>query len=226
MDVLEFLGDASRVLLRTFVVMAPLLAWQWVALWSRPYRGRGAGLADPTIIAGMMIGVAVLAVIMQPETLTWDAIVAVGGFWDLTLMQFIALARGMVLHGPHALLVTLVYDDARRNLHAWVALAVTIWLVRVIAVWLRRPPLGPSRLVLGEIATLVASVVGTIYLGPLLFWSINELNFWLLLVGILLIQDYRYDEPPLSERLLGAVNTFRHRRHNAPPEIMPVPDPD
>jgi len=89
MDVLEILGEIGRVLLRVFIVIAPLLAWQWVALWTRPFRRRSGGLADPTVLAGMMVGVAILAVILPPEALTWDAIVTVGGFWDLGLMQFV-----------------------------------------------------------------------------------------------------------------------------------------
>src|SRR5215468_10495718 len=102
MDVLDLLGEVGRVLLRIFIVIAPLLAWQFVALWARPWRRRGGGLTDPTIIAGMMTGIAILAVIMPPEALTWDAIVTVGGFWDLGLWQFIGLAREMVLNGPGA----------------------------------------------------------------------------------------------------------------------------
>ena len=46
-------------------------------------------------------------------------------------------------------------------------------------------------------------------------------------LAILLIQDYRYDEPPLFGRLVGGVREFRIRRHDdVPSEAMPVPDPD
>ncbi len=226
MDVLDILGDIGRVLLRTFIVIAPLLAWQFVAIWARPYRRRAGGLGDPTVIAGMMVGIAILAVLLPPEALTWDAIVSVGGLWDLSLMQFIGLARSMVLYGPGALLDALVTDDARRDLQAWLALAMTVWLVRVIAVWLSGTPHGGSRLLMGEAATFLSSIIGTVYLGPLLLWSTNELNFWLLLIAVLLIQDYRYDEPPLFARLVGAVNGRRHPHPRFPPEAMPVPDPD
>jgi hypothetical protein len=226
MDVLDFLGEAGRVLLRVFIVIAPLLAWQWVALWGRPYRRRAGGLADPTVLAGIMVGIAILTVILPPEILTWDAIVSVGGFWDLGLMQFVGLARSMVLHGPGTLLATLVSDDAERDLQAWLALAMTLWAIRVVAVWLSGPPLGTSRFLAAEAATFVASTLGTVYLGPLVLWSINRVNFWLLLMAILLIQDYRYDDPPLFGRLVGAVNAARHHRRPSPTEAMPVPDPD
>jgi len=226
MDVLDYLGAAGRLLLRVFIVIAPLLAWQWVALWALPYRRRSGGLADPTILAGIMAGIAVLAVILPPESLTWDAVVSVGGFWDLELMQFVELARNMVLHGPAALLTTLIVDDARRDLQAWLTLAVTLWAIRVVAVLMGGPPYGPGRLLLAELATFLASALGTVYLGPLLLWSTNRLNFWLLLIAILLIQDFRYDEPPLFGRLVGAVNAVRHRHRPLPAEVMPVPDPD
>ncbi len=226
MDILEFLGEAARLLLRAFIVIAPLLAWQWVALWARPYRRRAGGLADPTVLAGIMVGFAVLAVMMPPEALSWDAIADVGGFWDLRLGEFIALARGMVLHGPGILLDTLLYDDPRRDLRAWLALATVLWLVRVVGVWMAGPPHGSVRFLLAELVTFVASVFGTVYLGPLVLWSINELNFWLALVAVLLIQDYRYDEPPLFGRLVGGVASFRRPAADAPSEIMPVSDHD
>jgi len=226
MDVLEILGEIGRVLLRVFIVIAPLLAWQWVALWTRPFRRRSGGLADPTVLDGMMVGVAILAVILPPEALTWDAIVTVGGFWDLGLMQFVELARSMVLHGPGVLLATVLYDDPWRDLQAWLTLAVTLWAIRVVAVLMGGPPYGPGRLLLAELATFLASALGTVYLGPLLLWSTNRLNFWLLLIAILLIQDFRYDEPPLFGRLVGAVNAVRHRHRPLPAEVMPVPDPD
>jgi hypothetical protein len=225
MDVIDALGGIGRVLLRTFIVIAPLLAWQFVAIWARPYRRRAGGLADPTVIAGMMVGFAILAVILPPQDLTWNAIVNVGGFWDLGLIQFAELARSMVLHGPFALLNALVIDDPRRDLQAWLALAATLWLVRVIAVGLSGPPYGLGWLLIGEVATIVASVLGTVYLGPLVLWSINELNFWTALIAVFLIQDYRYDEPPIFGRLVGAVSSFRYpRHHSAPPEAMPVTD--
>jgi hypothetical protein len=226
MDVFNLLGDLGRILLRTFVVIAPLLAWQFVALWARPWRRRAGGLADPTIIAGMMTGIGILLVILPPESLTWNAIVSVGGFWDLGLWEFADLARGMMVSGPFALLGALVQDDPARDLQAWLGLAMLLWLVRVIAVWLSGPIEGGSRLLIGETATFVASVLGTIYLGPLLLWSINRLNFWLLLIAVLLIQDYRYDEPPLFGRLVGAVNGVRRRQRAMVAEAMPVPDPD
>lgn len=227
MDVLEFLGEVGRVTLRLFIVIAPLLAWQWVALWARPDRRRAGGLADPTILAGMMVGFAILYVILPSQSLNWNAIVDVGAFWDLSLGEFVDLARSMVLHGPGALLWALLYDDPWRDLRAWLALAAVVWLIRMVGVWLAGPPHGSSRFLLAELATFVASVLGTVYLGPLVLWSINRLNFWLILVAILLIQDYRYDEPPLFGRLVGGVREFRIRRHDdVPSEAMPVPDPD
>jgi len=225
MDVLEFLGEVGRVALRVFILIAPLLAWQWIALWGRPYRRRAGGLADPTILAGMMVGIGMLAVILRPEILSWDAIVSVGGFWDLNVAEFVELARRMAMHGPAALLAALQFDDQRRDLQAWLVLAVVLWSIRMIAVWMAGPPLGAVRFLAAELATLLASAFATVYLGPLLFWSINRLNFWLFLVAILLIQDYRYDEPPLFGRLVGGVRL----RHHAPPHpgmALPVPDPD
>ena len=223
MDVLQVFGDVGRFALRAFIVLAPLLAWQWIALWSRPWRRRAGGLADPTILAGMMVGIAMLAASFRPQMLDWDGIVSVGGFWDLDTGDFLALARNFVLHAPGALIAALEFDDRRRDLQAWLMLALVLWLARALAVWLARPPFGVQRFVLGELATFIASVFGTVYLGPLLFWSINQLNFWLFLIAILLIQDYRYDEPPLFGRLVGRIS---HHHIHPPLAGAPVPDPD
>lgn len=223
MDVLQVIGDLARFALRAFIVLAPLLAWQWIALWARPWRRRAGGLADPTIFAGIMVGIAMLAASFRPEMLDWDGIVAVGGFWDRDTGDFLLFARSFVLHAPAALLAALTFDDWRRDLQAWLVLAVVLWLARALAVWLSQPPFGVQRFVVGELATFIASAFGTVYLGPLLFWSINQLNFWLFLIAILLIQDYRYDEPPLFGRLVGRVR----QRHVHPPLVgTPVPDPD
>ena len=185
MDVLQVFGEAARFALRAFIVLAPLLAWQWIALWSRPWRRRAGGLADPTIIAGMMAGIALLAVSFRPEMLDWNAIVSVGGYWDLDTVGFLGVARNFVLHAPGALLAALEYDDGRRNLQAWLVLALALWLVRAITVLVAGPPYGWPRFVAGELATFIASAFGTVYLGPLLFWSINQLNFWVLLVALI-----------------------------------------
>ncbi|MEJ0019336.1 MAG: hypothetical protein WDN25_22850 [Acetobacteraceae bacterium] len=226
MDVLDLLGDAGRIILRIFVVIAPLLAWQLVAIRVRPWRRRDGGLADPTVMAGMMTGFGILAVSLPPEVLTWNAIVSVGGAWDLGLWQFMDVARETVLGGPGALAAALMHGDAQRDLQAWLALAMTLWLVRVGAVWLSGPLGWAGPLLAGEVVTFLASVFGTVYLGPLVLWSINRLNFWLLLIAVLLIQDYRYDEPPLFGRLVGAVNGVRNRPRRVGAEGVPVPDPD
>ena len=225
-DIFALLGDAGRIVLRTFIVAAPLLAWQFVALWARPMRRRSGGLADPTVIAGMMVGVAILVVILPAEALTWQGIVMVDGYWDMGLWQFMSVAHDMVVNGPIALLTELAVDDTQRDLQAWLGLAMTLWLLRAIAVGLAGAPQGGTRLLLGEVTTLVTSVIGSVYFGPLLLWSLNRLNFWLLLIVILLIQDYRYDEPPLFGRLVGAVSGVRRRQRVVAIEAMPVPEAD
>src|SRR5579859_3824074 len=104
MDVLETLGHIGRFLARAFLIIATLLAWQWVTVYGRRYRRRAGGLADPTVIAGMVAGLAVLSVLLPWQVLNWNAIVPVGGFWDLNLGEFFDLTRAMALHGPSALL--------------------------------------------------------------------------------------------------------------------------
>ena len=95
MDLLAFIGGAGRWLLRALLVIAPLLAWQWTITLGQPYRAK-TGAIGPTLVASTMVGLGALVALLPGTTLTWDAIVTSGGFWDLTVPE----SGGVGRHRP------------------------------------------------------------------------------------------------------------------------------
>jgi hypothetical protein len=208
MDLLGVMVEAGRWLLRVLAVVLPLLAWQWIFALARPYRG-DTGPLGLTLAAGVMIGLAALAELFPFSPLSWDAIVAPGGLWDLSVPEFLSLSVRIVRRAVPALLAALRHGDEQRNVRTWLGAAAALWFIRLAIGLLAWPKRGGGQFLLAEIACFVAALFGTIYAGPLLLWSANRLNFWLFLVVVLLIQDYRYDRPPILQRLLRIVG--RHR---------------
>jgi len=215
MDVLAVIGATGRLLLGVLAVIAPLLIWQWTIVLARSYRGR-PGPAGLTVAASVMVGIAALAALIPGSILTWDAIAARGGFWELSLREFLSVSVGIARQAIPALQATLQFDDQRRNFQAWLAAAFALWLVRMVLGLVAGPPRGVRRFLLAELVCFVVGVFATIYAGPLLLWSINRLNFWIFLVLILLIQDCRYDEPPLILRLAARPIRMFHQHHALP----------
>src|SRR6185312_3609305 len=196
-----------------------LLAWQWTIGLAAHYRAN-AGPVGLTVAASVMVGIGALAALLPGATLTWDAIIAPGGFWDLTLWEFMSLSIDIARRAIPTLLATLQFDDERRNFQAWIAAALALWFVRMAIGLIAAPRHRGGRFLIAELATFAVGVFGAIYTGPLLLWSVNRLNFWLFLLLVLFIQDWRYDEPPLVVRLAARL-TGRARRHQPLPDNIP-----
>ncbi|MGE0225524.1 MAG: hypothetical protein AB7F35_23965 [Acetobacteraceae bacterium] len=211
MDVIELLGDAGRILFQVLAVVLPLLAWQWIVHMGRPARGTEA-IIDATVVSGGMVGLAAIPYIIPPMALGWDAVVTPNGVWDLTLGEFYARVVRYASAALPDLISGLLYDDQRKDLLVWLSLALTIWALRIVVALVGRGTRPAMRLLGAEVMTFAASVYGVVYLGPLLLWSVNRLNFWLLLVMILLIQDHRHNEPPVVSRLVTTLRYVVRRR--------------
>jgi hypothetical protein len=220
MDMLAWMGEAGIFLLRAILVVAPLLVWRWTIAFTSPYRC-GTGSVWPTLAASAMAGLGALAAVMPHTMLTWDAIVSPGGFWDLTLPEFLPVAAGLVRRSLPALSEVPRSDNARSLFIGWIAGILVIWGARLavglLAVRARNARL---RFLTAELVCFVVGMSSTIYAGTLLAWLVNRLNFWLFLVVILLIQDYRYGHPPLAWRLTGWL-TMTPRRHVRGPDESP-----
>jgi len=222
MDLLDLLGEAAYHLFRALLVAAPLLVWQWAVQFSRVVRG-GSGSGDATVASGAMIGLATLPLLIPPMALTWDGIVTPGGVWDLTLSEFMERALRYELRAVAELAASVLWDDDRANLLAWCGLALLIWGLRIGTAVTQRRGHRLRGLLVMEVAVFTASFHGLIYLATLTLWSINQLNFWVFLVAILLIQDFRHNEPPFLPRILSALSGRRHTPE-PPPEVIRVVD--
>lgn len=208
MDLLDLLGRAAHHLFRALVLVGPLLLWQASLRVTRRHRS-GNGFADATVVAGGMVGLACLAVLLPPMALTWDAIMAPDGVWDLTLADFLERALLYELRAMPALLDAIATTDERSNILAWCGFALLIWALRMIAVWLSGRARSRRRLAATEIVVFAISIHAVIYLGLLVLWAINQLNFWVLLVLILLLQDARHNHPPIVRRVVTALTGGR-----------------
>lgn len=218
MDVIDGLGIAGRVLLSGLIVALPLVVWQWVVLSARHWRGT-FGLFDPTLIAGAMIGFAALAVVIPAGTLNFEAVVAPGGVWDLSVVGFLHRAAAMAARGLPAIAELLHYDDADRDLRVWLSLACAIWLLRVAGGLVGVSVTGAWPFLLSEIATFVLSAYGSFYAGLLLIWLFNQLNVWWLLLLLALLQDFRNNDPPWIARLTAATGSFALYAQPRPPVV-------
>jgi len=205
MDMIDILGDVARFLFRGLAIVAPLLLWQWVVLLGRPPRGV-FGMSDATVISGAMLGSAALPLLIPGMALTWDAITGPDGVWDLTMSEFQHRALRYELRAVPALLRETLWGEMRTELRVWIGLALVIWALRIgIGLSMRRGRHAATFLV-AEAATFLVSLYGIVYLAPLMLWGVNQMNFWALLVLILLIQDFRHNDPPIVPRLISALS--------------------
>lgn len=216
MDVIDVLGGIARVLLSGLIVVLPLVVWQWVVLSSRHWRGT-FGLLDATLISGVMIGIAALVDVIPAGTLHFDAVTAPGGVWDLTPTAFLRRAAAMASRGIPTMAERLVTDDVQRDLRVWLSLAGAVWLLRLAAGLLRAGVAGAGLFLLTEVVTFVVSIYGSIYAGLLLIWLFNQLNVWWLLLLLILLQDFRTNDPPYFARLPAATGSFALYAQPPPP---------
>jgi len=204
MDLIDLLGDAGRILFRVLAVVLPLLVWQWLVHMGRPARG-AVSVVDVTVVSGAMVGLAAVPYVIPPMALGWEAIVTPNGVWDLTLGEFYARVARYASRALPNLMHGLLHDDQRKDLLVWLSLALTIWVLRILVALVGRHGRPVTGLFGAEIMTFAVSAYTVLYLAPLLLWSVNKLNFWLLLVLILLIQDHRHNEPPVISRLAATL---------------------
>lgn len=213
MDLLDLLGESAFHLFRAIVLAAPLLVWHWTLRLTRQAR-RANGLADATVIAAAMIGLAALALLVPPLALTWDAIMRPAGAWDLSLLAFLDRALRYLSRAVPALLEGVVTGDDRANVLAWCGVALLFWVLRVAALLLSGQVHDRRRLLAAEAVVFAVTAHTAIYLGLLVLWAINQLNFWVILVVLLLLQDYRHNHPPVLRQVLNALTGGRSARHS------------
>lgn len=206
MDVLNLLSSAASDAVGVLLIVVPLLLYRWltdsVAHWP-PY---GAMRKDKAAIAGFLLGVCLVAVTPLPgQPLSVDSIFNRGGPWDFEMDAFGDLVFDRMVAAPGLLLDRLILDDERLNLTLGVTAAAALLVGHAIGGFFRlRWRQAVATVVFDQIVAAMTAIL-TLYAVMLALWLCNRLNFWIFLVGILAIQEYRYN-------LFGLFPRHRHFR--------------
>jgi hypothetical protein len=216
MDVLDFLSSAASYAIGPLLIIGPMLLYRWVTDTAAHWDLYGGFREDNATLAGLLLGVCLVAATPLPgQPLSFDSVFNRGGPWDFHLEAFGSLVIDRMEAAPGSLLDRLILDDDRLNLTLGVAMAAALLAGRAIAgvVWQGWWPSVATIAMDLTVAALTAAL--TLYGAILGLWLCNRLNFWLFLVAIVMIQEYRYNMFGLFPRH----RHFRLPRARLPQEI-------
>lgn len=206
MDVLELLSSAASYAIGPLLIIVPLLLYRWVTDSAAHWDLYGGLREDNATLAGLLLGICLVAATPLPgQPLTFDSVFNRGGPWDFHLEAFGSLVLDRMEVAPAYLLDRLLLDDDRLNLTLGVAMAAALLAGRA-AVGIAQQGWWHSVATIAmdlTVAALTAALV--LYAVILGLWLCNRLNFWLFLVGLVMIQEYRYN-------MLGLFPRHRHFR--------------
>jgi len=206
MDVLDLLSSAASYAIGPLLIIVPLLLYRWVTDTAAHWDLYGASREDNATLAGLLLGVCLVAATPLPgQPLSVEAVFNRGGPWDFGLEAFGALVLDRMEAAPGYLLERLVFDDERWNLTLGVAMAAALLAGRAIAGIVRQGWRLSAVMIAMDLGVAVFTAALTLYAVILTLWLCNRLNFWLFLVGIVMMQEYRYN-------LLGLFPRHRHFR--------------
>lgn len=218
MDVLEILASVASLTVGPLLIIVPLLLFRWgtdTAAYCEPYGHRRVNNAT---LAGAILGVClVIATPLPGQPLRFASVFGAGGPWDLRLHEFGALVLDRFAAAPRFLFERLAEDDERLNLTLGVGVAAGLVLRRVVWDAIRRHGWRFSLLALALDLFLAGLTASLTFYGALLgLWLCNRLNFWLIALAILLIQEYRYNVVGLYPK---------HRHFRLPRAALPLGAP-
>ncbi len=206
MDVLNHLSSAAYNAVGVLLIAVPLLLYRWLADSVAHWPPYGAVRKDKAAIAGFLLGICLVAATPLPgQPLSFDSIFNRGGPWDFEMDAFGDLVLDRIAAAPGLLIDRLAFDDERLNLTLGVAAAAALLTGYAITGFVR---LRWRRALAGVVFDLIVAAMTALlvlYAVMLVLWLCNRLNFWLFLVGILAIQEYRYN-------LIGLFPRHRHFR--------------
>lgn len=206
MDVLDLLSSAASYAIGPLLIIVPLLLYRWVTDTAAHWDLYGASREDNATLAGLLLGVCLVAVTPLPgQPLSFDSVFNRGGPWDFHLETFGALVLDRMEVAPGHLLDRLVFDDERLNLLLGVAMAAALLAGRAIAGVVWQGWRQSVATIAMDLTVVLFTAALTLYAVILTLWLCNRLNFWLFLVAILMIQEYRYN-------LFGLFPRHRHFR--------------
>lgn len=206
MDVLELLSSAASYAVGPLLIIVPLLAYRWVTDTAAHWEPYGGFREDNATLAGLLLGVCLVAATPLPgQPLTFDSIFNRGGPWDFGLQDFGALVLDRMGAAPGLLLDRLVLDDERLNLLLGVAMALALLGGRAVVGILQQGAWLSAVTIAMDLFVAAMTAALTLYATILGLWLCNRLNFWLFLVGIVMMQEYRYN-------MIGLFPRHRHFR--------------
>ena len=141
-----------------------------------------------TVTAGLILGVGLLAAVARPEYYYLEQVLRVGGVWDLSLGEFLRYRVNPLRLDLGALIDELRFDDPRGNLAVLFLTPVLLALVMVVACYHYWEPLAATTCALVSLGAIVIVAYVVFYLACGTLWLANLLNFWALLVILVLYQ--------------------------------------
>jgi len=145
-----------------------------------------------TVTAGLILGVGLLAAVARPEYYYLEQVLRVGGVWDLSLGEFLRYRVNPLRLDLGALIDELRFDDPRGNLAVLFLTPALLALVMVVACYRFWEPLAATTCVLVSLGAIVIVAYVVFYLACGALWVANLLNFWTLLVILVLYQWRRH----------------------------------
>jgi hypothetical protein len=149
-------------------------------------------LAQLTVTAGLLLGVGLLAAVARPEYYLLEQVLRVGGPWDLNVGEFLRYRVSPLQLDVGAVIDTLRFADPRRNLAVLFLTPLILAAVMVIACFRFWQPPAATTTALVSLGAIVIVAYVVFYLACGVLWIANLLNFWALLVILVLYQWRRH----------------------------------
>jgi hypothetical protein len=146
-------------------------------------------LSKLTIMAGVILGVALLCDLAFPSLYPLEQVLKIGGPWDLNLWAFLTTRVNPLALDVRDLLRSLRFEGPWRFLSLMFAVAIALAVLSVfLCFYYWRPPQAVISAAVGLLNVAIFAYV-VFYLVCGLLWMINTLNFWALVVILLLYQS-------------------------------------
>lgn len=178
-----------------FLVAIPIAALALLGLLHRLPNLRGYWhvpiVTRPAVVAGVLLGWAVLYANPYSPSFRISAIFEVGGVWDLPWTFFLRYRANPALYGYDALVPVVQSPDTAPVLALMVLLITILLAVSVVAalIYLRGIDLAAG--LVGIAFLCLFSQVLAVYAITLIAYTFNTLNFWAAAVALVILQYYR-----------------------------------
>ena len=141
-----------------------------------------------TVTAGLILGVGLLSAVARPEYYYLEQVLRVSGPWDLSLGDFLHYRVNPLRLDVEALIDELRFGDPRRNLAVLFVAPAILASVMAAACYHYWQPLAATTCALVSLGAIVIVAYVVFYLACGALWVANLLNFWTLLVILVLYQ--------------------------------------